>query len=156
MTDILTRLAALTRKDVNKLLPCPFCGKAAEVEEYEGAGHYVYCGNAEDRTETGCPFQPEAKKFYDTKEEAIAAWNSRPREATLIALVQEAAAEIERLRGLVSVIRMKAEWRFQGSDFVAEDDPAYAKVSQGAQAATRYLREILAIANKAFNPQEAS
>jgi len=92
MTDLLTKLAALTQPDKHGLLPCPICGGKA-APDYKATfgyafifkcllGHVTVTANSEDRS----------KQF----------WNNRPREAALIALVQEAAAEIERYREVLS------------------------------------------------------
>ena len=47
----------------NKLLPCPFCGGEAELDEYCGK-YVVFCKNA------SCSWRK-------TKAEAIEAWNTR-------------------------------------------------------------------------------
>src|ERR1700733_13549016 len=90
-TDILTKLAALTQSSSNDLRPCPFCGNPGEIEfweENEGStnGYYPQCSYC-------CA---EIEGLY-TMDGAISAWNARPREAALIALVQDAAGEIEHL-----------------------------------------------------------
>jgi|HubBroStandDraft_4_1064222.scaffolds.fasta_scaffold946302_2 hypothetical protein len=43
MTDIITNLAALTQKDKNGLLPCPYCGKPAYLDDIDDKrdGGYV-------------------------------------------------------------------------------------------------------------------
>jgi hypothetical protein len=87
MTDIFTRLAALITKDKKGLLPC-YCGHAASLQYVEDYSCYSVICSRENHHET---------RWYETPEEAIDEWNSRPREAALIALVQEAAGEIERL-----------------------------------------------------------
>jgi DNA-directed RNA polymerase subunit RPC12/RpoP len=147
MTDILARLAALTAKDRNGLLQCAICGHPNEVDGVKPTIE-------SNRRRVVCTHCGMTTIWCDSASHAIETANTRPREAALIALVQEAAGEIGRLRDFVGFIRMKAEWRFQGSDYVAEEDPSYTKVSETAQAATAYLREILAIANRALNPQE--
>jgi hypothetical protein len=101
MTDILTKLAALTTKDENGLLRCPNCSGDARIcnplEDDDGV--FVICGRCAIHTQ----HKPHTTRPYQdtTKEEAMAKavsdWNNRPREAALAALVQEAAGEIERL-----------------------------------------------------------
>ena len=89
MTDILTRLAALTQKDENGLLQCPICNGPAKT--------WVDGRTYHRRWRAGCPAIGCPAVKAGKEAEAIAKWNTRPREAALIALVQEAAAEIERL-----------------------------------------------------------
>ncbi len=51
--------------DVN-LLPCPFCGAKAELSGcFPNGQYYIAC--------TGC----RASLWYDRKDKAIGAWNSR-------------------------------------------------------------------------------
>jgi hypothetical protein len=91
MVDILTRLAALTEKDRSGLLPCAVCGHPNEVDgikpTIESNRRRVVCTHC-GITTTWC----------DSAADAIARANDRPRESALLALVQEAAAEIERLK----------------------------------------------------------
>jgi len=53
------------------LKPCPFCGGEAGWGAVEG-NHYVQCLDV-------CPMRPTTSlmKYYDTKEEAYKAWNTR-------------------------------------------------------------------------------
>jgi hypothetical protein len=88
MSDILTGLAELTTKDPEGLLPC-YCGAPGHLQDVKDYRVYSVKCSRENHHETG---------WYETPEEAIHEWNSRPRESALIALVQEAAGEIERLR----------------------------------------------------------
>jgi hypothetical protein len=112
MTDILTRLAALTLKNDAGLLPCPFCQEKGQPLIWRKGNE-----NTKDRgCDVGCAECGFTKSIrvirYSmewAEERAVAAWNARPREAALIALVQEAAAEIERLRTALS----------QATDFAA-------------------------------------
>ncbi len=146
MTDILTKLAALTAKDTASPVPaCPFCGSLDGSTGHDDGRFWWHCDC--------CGATGPALTRYSDEDEPC--WESRPREQALIALVQEAAQEIERLRGLIGLIRMKTEWRFQACDFVAEGDLAYLQAGEVARAATAYLREILAVANEALKPQEA-
>lgn len=71
-----------------RLLPCPFCGGAAEVypeeESFTGSGYYVscfqpafpvtecYCAVGENYDRDAMP-----EHVFPTKEAAIAAWNTR-------------------------------------------------------------------------------
>jgi hypothetical protein len=104
MTDILTKLAALTSKDENALLPCPVCDAPCDTLTAHGFGNYsVQCFN--------CGLNTGQKSG---KNAAITAWNARPREAALIALVQEAAAEIEWLR---AALQAYAEADYDGTGF---------------------------------------
>jgi hypothetical protein len=151
MTDILSRLAALTADRESGLW----------IENWHGSptekGSSIWAMDWHGRKTRMLFHVGETEEHHKIATAFVALHNrSIPHDAALIALVREAAGEIERLRKFVGFIRMKAEWRFQGSDYVAEEDPAYPKVSETAIAATAYLREILIIANKALNPQEAA
>lgn len=99
MTDILTRLAALTVRDANGLLPCPMCGGALYLHKV-GNEHTKQRGW--DSGCEKCRIHKRDRVIHQNHEwllpKVVAAWNVRPREAALIALVQEAGAEIERLR----------------------------------------------------------
>jgi hypothetical protein len=92
MTDILTRLAALSPS--NELLPCPWCNGEATLDRQfnarSGTNYRIIC------TSKKCSVRPETA--YISQAQAISSWNNRPREATLVALVQEAVGEIERFR----------------------------------------------------------
>lgn len=59
-----------------KLKMCPFCGGKAKVrseDRKKGKAYWAYCA---EPIETGCDVRPVTCKF-DTKEEAIEAWNRR-------------------------------------------------------------------------------
>lgn len=59
-----------------KLKTCPFCGGKAKVrseDRKKGKAYWAYCA---EPIETGCDVRPVTCKF-DTKEEAIEAWNRR-------------------------------------------------------------------------------
>jgi hypothetical protein len=90
MTDILTRLAALTAKPASGILPCPTCDGVAKTW-VDGRTHHR-------RWRAGCPAIGCAVVKGGTEAQATARWNTRPREQALITLVQEAAGEIERLK----------------------------------------------------------
>lgn len=104
MSDVLTLLAALTRKDDNGLLPCPVCGTAAKVWTDARTIHRHW--------RAGCTAISCVAIKARTQADAVTRWNSRPREAALIALVTEAAAEIERLIQKVSTL----EWAIGRKD----------------------------------------
>jgi hypothetical protein len=90
MTDILTKLAALTAIDKNGLLPCAICGHPNEVDGIKPSIE-------SNRRRVVCTHCGMTTIWCDSAGHAIQTANNRPREAALIALVQEAAAEIERL-----------------------------------------------------------
>ena len=76
-----------------ELKPCPFCGTPAVVHitEYDrGSETYTI-----DCSHMNCGGSPGV---YDSSEEAVNQWNSRPLEDALRAELAEARAEIERLR----------------------------------------------------------
>lgn len=54
----------------NELLPCPFCGGKAEMQQVDGYGFYIYCSN------DMCNVQVETP-FYPSKKIVIEAWNER-------------------------------------------------------------------------------
>lgn len=59
----------------SELKRCPFCGGEAELYHAEATNcWYVYC-----KDETGCSASID-KGFFNSKEEAIAAWNRRAKE----------------------------------------------------------------------------
>jgi hypothetical protein len=133
MTDLLTRLAELTRKDDNGLLPCNHC-QISQCSAYENDyGRWlVGCGACGSHTGT-----------CKTKEDAVQLHNGRPREAALIALVQEAAGEIERLRkaaqNLIDTFKI-------GDGIVKDGVPRFVANAIAVTA----LHEL----NQALNPQE--
>ena len=55
------------KEQSNELKPCPFCGGEAKLRRY---GDSAYCYIECSQCEIGA-------YFYDTKAEAIAAWNRR-------------------------------------------------------------------------------
>jgi hypothetical protein len=94
MTDILPRLAALTQKDENGLLPCAVCGHPNEVDG-------IKLTIESNRRRVVCTHCGMTTIWCDSAEHAIGAANNRPREAALVALVQEAAAENALLTALL-------------------------------------------------------
>jgi hypothetical protein len=102
MTDILTRLAGLTLSDDSRLLPCLRCGNSelfTETNHGSGKG-----GGSVKRCSIVCDGCRNRDGVFggtgSTRAHAVAAWNASARMAALIALVQEAAGEIARLRVL--------------------------------------------------------
>lgn len=53
---------------MSELRSCPFCGGEAELEHLEIDGYLAHCSKCDGMIE----------KWFDTKDEAIAAWNRRP------------------------------------------------------------------------------
>jgi len=96
MSNILTRLAAFTAKDEASPVPaCPFCGSFDGSKRHDDGRFWWHCD--------ACGATGPALSRYSEEDEAC--WESRPREAALIALVQEAAGEIERFRKLAAESR---------------------------------------------------
>lgn len=58
-----------------ELLPCPFCGKEATIQELKIGPHYV----RKDKYRVKCAHCPcsFAFMFFKTREEAVKAWNTR-------------------------------------------------------------------------------
>ena len=70
----------------NEPLPCPFCGKHAEIRDSRDAGGPVYFwASCESCGAQGSPCV--------TEDEAVSAWNRRPREEELARRL-EAAHEV--------------------------------------------------------------
>ena len=68
------------------LKPCPFCGIDADISHSNNCTYfYAFCGNND------CEIQPEGG-LRDTKQLAIAAWNTRPVEDALVEALR--AAEV--------------------------------------------------------------
>ena len=55
-----------------KLKSCPFCGGEAELDHFDSDEWYICCANLDGE----CEIRPSTR-FYETKEEAIEAWNRR-------------------------------------------------------------------------------
>jgi hypothetical protein len=59
------------------LLPCPFCGAAPVVDPFHhdepDGSTYIYCSGWNDSPDCKCDLG-----FFDTRPEAVAAWNRRP------------------------------------------------------------------------------
>ena len=54
---------------MTELKPCPFCGGETKIRTYSGMGRTMFFVQCNDcAAESSC---------YDTKEEAVAAWNRR-------------------------------------------------------------------------------
>jgi hypothetical protein len=106
MTDILTRLAALTAKDDASPVPaCPFCGSFDGSKRHDDGRCWWHCDN--------CGATGPALSRYAEDDEPY--WESRPREAALIALVQEEAGEIERYCTALAKISEHQEYGGYGS-----------------------------------------
>lgn len=76
------------------LKPCPFCGVTPVIEQYalEDRGpYYVECQNPE------CHAAPDVGGL--TREEAIAAWNTRP-----------TPADVERLKSRITELEDALRW----------------------------------------------
>ena len=58
------------RGKVEKLKGCPWCGKKARVYKFLGIYNV-------DHSDKDCPMMPLSTDGYDTREEAISAWNRR-------------------------------------------------------------------------------
>ena len=60
---------------MDKLKPCPFCGKKARLGSLGGdkSNWLIWCKCGHAVSETGCG-------YGDTKEEIIKAWNTRAKE----------------------------------------------------------------------------
>ena len=54
----------------DKLLPCPWCREIPVIDDYS-CGWHVWCANED------CMVQPDLKRGYHIKEDAIEAWNTR-------------------------------------------------------------------------------
>ena len=81
-----------------ELLPCPFCGSAAGINETPGHA-YVWCAV---KPGDSCGIEPETA-IFKTKEDAIAAWNTRAE--------TKAEADNKRLReARLSAPVSEAEW----------------------------------------------
>lgn len=61
-----------------QILPCPFCGASASVEEIslDGLGITQFSVGCDSRDEDSCMGYQSFQQF-NTKREAIAAWNKR-------------------------------------------------------------------------------
>ncbi len=103
-----------------ELKPCPFCGgEALAIQSWEGDAHDVGCFNGE------CIVEPHT--WAETKDEAIAAWNTRAVDPAAIreAALREAAAVAEAL-----AVKWWAEYKDRLSPHCA--DPQYQGMSDGA------------------------
>lgn len=162
MTDILSRLAALTAKDANGCLPCPFCTNAPEIHRYEshfasfGTSFQIECSHEDCPVEASSAALPSA-------EEAIEDWNHNHSGSKVIALVQEARKEIERLRkalkpfdAVYSLVKRNPEYDYE-RNFATW---MYAGDSDGLQGfrCTGSLHgfDVYEEAHKALNPKEGA
>jgi hypothetical protein len=133
MTEILSRLVTFRQKDENGLLPCQCGGRSLKfvISSQPISQWYVCCRTCEVHLHG-----------YRSEAETISIWNNRLRESALIALVQGAAGEIERLRKIL--LKLASEEPL---------DTLYAKDKffSGAE-----LIERRRFAEQALNPQEAT
>lgn len=60
----------------DKILYCPFCGQAAQIEKRESVWQKKFWF-AVRCTTSKCPGHPKDPCEYDTKDKAIRAWNRR-------------------------------------------------------------------------------
>jgi hypothetical protein len=121
MTDILTRLAALTQMGDDNPSPCPFCATAPCKDPQN-----TYMTN---KKKVWCMYCDAEGPEHDTEQGAVALWNTRPREAALIALVQEAAEEIARLNTKIAArewaIGVKDKQIMELSDIIDHQEDAH-------------------------------
>ncbi len=142
MTDLATRLNAFRRTDNNGLLACPFCGGQASCQslgEYHDDEQ-----NAREDFVVGCDACHAVFPPFSDKTLAADAWNSRAE--ALIALVQEAAGEIERLKKLVAESRDALD---AAIPCIGRDSSSFSTLS-----ALRQVREQRERCQQALNPQQ--
>jgi hypothetical protein len=166
MNDILTRLAALTTKNEYGLLPCPFCADKGQPvlwrignEHTKERGCDVGCAE--------CGFIKHVRVIRYScdwaEERAKEAWNSRPREAAFISLVQEAVGEIESLNKKISTLEWaigcKDKQILQFSDAINDQGTKIERLRKvlGQIASSHHVGNAWAQgkAAKALNPAEA-
>jgi Lar family restriction alleviation protein len=62
---------------MTNLKPCPFCGKAGEMEvNIDGSGYWVGCSDTKFLFKPGACLHPPWD-YFESEEEAIEAWNKR-------------------------------------------------------------------------------
>ena len=93
MSDILTRLAALTAKDGNGCMPCPFCANAPKIYHYESGFRSFPDSFQVECSHENCSVEA-CSAAHPTTAEAIEDWNRMHSGSVITALVQEAAQEI--------------------------------------------------------------
>lgn len=64
--------------DINKLLPCPFCGGKAKIfGKRRDRGYYITCTNDDCDCSLGHSIGYYLSHKYETKKDAVSAWNKR-------------------------------------------------------------------------------
>lgn len=73
-----------------KLKPCPFCGGETKIRTYSGMGRTMFFVQCNDcAAESSC---------YDTKEEAVAAWNRRAERTCHVIMTAKPFSQTQELR----------------------------------------------------------
>jgi Lar family restriction alleviation protein len=64
---------------IEPLKPCPFCGSKAEIRKVYGTEneYYVECNSSRGPLEDRCIISGVGVRAFNSKDEAIAAWNRR-------------------------------------------------------------------------------
>lgn len=61
-----------------ELLPCPFCGRKAEVKKVYGVNkYYIICSNSKELSKDNCVLTGIGARVYDSIDDAVTAWNRR-------------------------------------------------------------------------------
>lgn len=108
-----------------ELKPCPFCGADAVVEHGDASYWVSPCCPG------SCTVELETS-WFDTREEAIAAWNTRPVEDALRTRIAELETENERLRAALTPIA--EHWNWQVSEADGYGGTNYEWVGDGGEA----------------------
>lgn len=58
------------------VLPCPFCGGSASVEEYDSASNYAFSVGCDNTEEAHC-YGYQSLTTFARRSDAIRAWNKR-------------------------------------------------------------------------------
>jgi len=113
----------MAEKDGAELKSCPFCGGRADTELSDFGSAMAYCTNDD------CDIHPDTG-FHDSRETAIAIWNTRASDALLAerdaeiaekaAQLADARAQIESLVSLQAAMRVNIEAKQQLIDSLAE------------------------------------
>jgi len=146
MTDILSKLAALTTKDKNGLLPCAVCGHPNEVDGIKPTIE-------SNRRRVVCTHCGLTTIWCDSADHAIETANTRPRESALIALVQEAPKQIEVLQDSETHFRVAYETSTKEIDRLRGCLGLFASVIKSGEPWTEICQREY---DKALNPTEAA
>ena len=84
MTDLLTRLESLLTPNADGLLPCPWCSNSDETKM--GVNRW---GVSSNEVVCECGARGPVTRGSDSRETAIAAWNSRPFIRALVEAVKQ-------------------------------------------------------------------